>query len=60
MRSLKWSMECPKSPAQGIHYWIRYPDRTATCKYCALELSKDEADECFGISAREPENELKL
>jgi hypothetical protein len=31
----------------GLHVWKRRVDRTAFCKRCAMELTVEEANECF-------------
>lgn len=37
--------ECPKGKKNGLHHWIlRLFSKTAYCKYCGLELTKEQAD----------------
>jgi hypothetical protein len=31
----------------GLHHWQRRSDRTAYCLRCGMELTVEQADECF-------------
>lgn len=31
----------------GLHSWKRREDRTAFCKRCGMELTVEQADDCF-------------
>ena len=47
MRSMKWSYECEGASGYKMHHWKRQDDGTAKCNLCDIELTVEEADECF-------------
>lgn len=37
--------ECKQNKQYKLHYWSFHLDGTATCALCAVELTKEQADE---------------